>query len=554
MISWIQKNFQQHFRIVFALILVVVVIAFVFTIGSTPGIGDGQRSVKPRPFFGINLASAKDGEKINRRAQLSGMLNREQTEPLARVAKLALADQLHLPEPTDAELMEHVKTLPMFKRQAGEFDAQAYNEFRTQHLKMFGTDEAEIRAVMSEDFRIARVEKLLGGPGYVLPAEIKRRLAAADTTWTLSVATVDDVSFNPPIKPTEAELTEYFEKGGYDIPPQVRVSYVEFPAHAFVNAVMVSEPEVRAHYDRNPAAFPKPANAAQTPKTGQGPLLNPTSDPSADYALVRPQVEAALKLERAKDLAAKAATELTVAIDQKGFETQSPAVDAFLASRQITLKDMPAFSRDKVSAPFQNNPQIATEAFKLNQNRFFSDAIPTDQGAAVLFWRESIPSRAPALAEVREKVLADFVANEKKKRFVELGRTIQTQLAARVKTGEAFEKAVAAVAASSNVNIEAKTFPAFTRRQRPQDLDYSVDYKLETLNAGEVSEMIVSPDNKGRIVHAQDKKLPDVTEANPQFVTTYKQFSEGISQLTAHELVQDMVQAELKKTAPEVAR
>ena len=34
MISWIQKYFQHHFRVIFAVLLGVVIIAFVFTIGA----------------------------------------------------------------------------------------------------------------------------------------------------------------------------------------------------------------------------------------------------------------------------------------------------------------------------------------------------------------------------------------------------------------------------------------------------------------------------------------------------------------------------------------
>jgi peptidyl-prolyl cis-trans isomerase D len=552
MISWIQQNFQQHFRAVFGIILAITIISFVFVIGATPGIHEGDKKARKREFFGVNLASEKEGEKISRRSQISGILNQQQQDPLARIAQLALADKLHIPDATDAEIEQHVKTLPAFSR-SGQFDVNAYRDFREKYLKMLRTNEEEVREVLSEDIRIARVEKLLGGPGYVLPAEIKRRLESADTTWTLSIATVDEASFNPSIKPTEAELTEFFEKGGYDIPPQVRVSYADFPATAFVNAVTVSEPDVRAYYDSNRARFPNPTAAVPpVPKPGQPPTPAPASNPEVDYAVVRPQVEMALKLERAKDLATKAAAELTVALDRKGLSNSSPEVEAFLNGRNVKLKDAPAFSRDELPPMFKSNPEVATEAFKLNQARFFSDAIPLDQGAVVLFWRESIESRKPAFAEVRQKVTADYVANEKRKRFVELGRTLQTQLSTRLKAGEPFDKAVAAIASAANVKIEAKSLPPFTRRQRPQDLDPSIDYRLESLNAGDVTEMMVSNDNKGRLVYAQAKKAPDATEANPQYVATYKQFSEGVSQLTARELLQEMVQGELTKSAPPV--
>ena len=39
MISWIQRSFQQHFRIIFGILLAVTIISFIFTIGASPGIG-----------------------------------------------------------------------------------------------------------------------------------------------------------------------------------------------------------------------------------------------------------------------------------------------------------------------------------------------------------------------------------------------------------------------------------------------------------------------------------------------------------------------------------
>ena len=51
MISWIQKYFQHHFRVIFAVLRGVVIIAFVFTIGAAPGIGNAERALVDRPFF-----------------------------------------------------------------------------------------------------------------------------------------------------------------------------------------------------------------------------------------------------------------------------------------------------------------------------------------------------------------------------------------------------------------------------------------------------------------------------------------------------------------------
>src|SRR5205807_2574899 len=121
-------------------------------------------------------------------------------------------------------------------------------------------------------------------------------------------------------------------------------------------------------------------------------------------------------------------------------------------------------------------------------------------------WKNTQPPRKPLLTEVKDKVAADYVENERTKRFTELGKTIKSQLEARLKAGDAFEKAVATVGSANSVKIEAKAIPPFTLRTRPQDLDYAVFGTLERLEKGQVSDLIRSSADKGVIVYAVDKK------------------------------------------------
>ena len=52
MISWIQKTFQHHFRTVFAVLLVLIIISFVVGINASGGFGQAERRHVDRPFFG----------------------------------------------------------------------------------------------------------------------------------------------------------------------------------------------------------------------------------------------------------------------------------------------------------------------------------------------------------------------------------------------------------------------------------------------------------------------------------------------------------------------
>jgi peptidyl-prolyl cis-trans isomerase D len=149
---------------------------------------------------------------------------------------------------------------------------------------------------------------------------------------------------------------------------------------------------------------------------------------------------------------------------------------------------------------------------------------------------------------MREKVSADYIENEKRRQFVELGKSLRTQIEARVKAGEVFDKAVAAVA-GSNVKVETKSIPAFTLRQPPQDIDYSVLGPLERLEKGQVSEMVIGQD-KGTFLYVIDKKLPDLAESSPAYIAARTQLASSISRFNSDSYLQDLVAQELKKSEP----
>jgi peptidyl-prolyl cis-trans isomerase D len=270
MITWIQRYFAHHFKTIFAVLLAVTIISFIFTIGASPGIGRGDRRVVERHFFGYNLGLQEDQQRLMGDAGLSANLQLgsfaglegEQIQSYAfqRAAALHLADQWHIPSPTPAELTDQIKALRLFMGQDGQFDPKAYATFR-DNLKTNprGLTEADIARVIGDDVRAKKVQDLLAGPGYVLTSDIKLQLSRADTSWTIATASVDYASFAPTLKPTDAELTKFFDDNAfrYEIPPSVVASHVEFPSMNFLPAVKVTEEEIRASLRREPVAFPR---------------------------------------------------------------------------------------------------------------------------------------------------------------------------------------------------------------------------------------------------------------------------------------------------------
>jgi peptidyl-prolyl cis-trans isomerase D len=554
MISWIQRTFQHHFRMVFGVMLVLLIISFVVSFSPSSGIGRAEGRIMTRPFFDVNLASQADQEKvigdaalsINLQAGYMGLENDQlQQYALQRYAALHLADQLHIPDPTPADLATMVKTLRAFAGEDGQFDAKRYGTFRDSLKTNARMTEADVTRVLSDDWRANRVQDLLGGPGYVLPSDIRTQLVQSDSTWTVAVATTDYAAFAPAIKPSTDDLAKFFNENSfrYEIPPRVVASYVEYPASDFLAQVKVTDAEVKAYYDANPARFPKPPTAP-----APAPAVDAKADPAADFAAVRPQVLAALTFERAQRLAVKAASDLAYALYEG--KVTAPTLDAALAAHKVAAKPLAPFTREAGPAELGHSQQISEAAFKLGTEQSFTDALPSPNGGVVLFWKETQPARKPQLAEVHDKVAADYAENEKRRQFVELGKTVHSQLEARLKAGDTFEQAAAS--ASGAIKLQAKTLAPFTLRQPPQDIDYSVIGALDRLNKGQVSDLLVAQD-KGSFVYVIDKKAPDLAETSPAYLTAKAQLSGSIARYNTDSYLQEIVAQELKKSEPATA-
>src|SRR5581483_10607234 len=179
-------------------------------------------------------------------------------------------------------------------------------------------------------------------------------------------------------------------------------------------------------------------------------------------------------------------------------------LDAFLASRHLAPKPLAPFTANEPPAEIGSSPEVINEAFKLGPDHFFSDALTTPAGSVVLLWKETIPAHKPLFTEVQAKVTADYEEAQKHRLFFALGKTIHDQLAARLKAGDAFDKAAAAVAPTAK--LEVKNFGPFSQRQPPRDLNGTVMGNLDRLAAGQVSDMIFA-ENKGYFVYVAARKL-----------------------------------------------
>ncbi|HXN34828.1 MAG TPA: peptidylprolyl isomerase [Opitutaceae bacterium] len=544
MISWIQRSFQHHFRLIFALLLVGMVVPFIFTIGSTPGIGRADRTAVTRDFFGHNLASLEDARRIQDDGRMSAQLqlaseataDQIQYYAYQRVAALHMADELHVPPATPAELQDYIRHLRIFAGPDGQFDVSRYDLLRS-NLKSDNTvSEADLARVIADDVRAQKIQALLAGPGYVLPGDVNSLVARGDTSWTISTASVDYAGFDPGVTISDADLSKYFSDNmfRYKVAPRVLVDAIVFPTEAYLPQVAPpSDAELRSFYAANPGRFPRAA----------APKAPAKADPEADFAAVKDQVRIALVAERAQRAAVKAGSDVAFGLFD-GKVARGAALDAFLAKQGLKASSLAPFTLDAGPAELGGSREIADAAFRLNGDRFYSEALPSPSGAVVLILRDTLPARDPSLAEVRDKVRADAFDNQKRMRFVEFGRLLKAGIERRLKAGEPFGKAAGEAAGA--VRVVVKDYPAFKLREQPRDIDPVVTGVLDSLGKGSVSDMEATAD-KGTLVYAADKTTPPLGEATPLYAQTRAQLARAYSGSESAAILGDLVDQELKR-------
>ncbi len=558
MITWIQKTFQQHFRIIFFVLLAGVVISFVLVTNTSGGFGRSEYKAPKRPFFGLDLSNEQEHARLVRDGTVSAMLlyggriGDTQQFALGRHAMLHTADELNVPQPTQAELKAYIQNIPVFMGAQGEngttvqFNADLYNRIRqTPSILGVACSPGDFARILSEDARIAATSKLIAGPGYVLPSEVQQLIKQADSTWTLQTATINRDSFKTTVNPSEAELSAYFDahRASYTILPRVRVSYAEIPAALFAAGITLTDAEIRAYYDANPARFPKPPAAPAS--------IAAPATPDSDYNLVKPQVELALRHQRAVQAANKAASDLAYKLYSEKIAPGSPEFARILIQNNATINSAPDFSENDVPPQFGANRQgVAREAFSLDAGNRISNAVNTGNGAVILFWEGSTPSREPAFAEVLDKVKTDFIAQETQRQFVALGQKLKTEIQSAMKAGSTFEQAVTKAATASGVTAATKSIPPFTlRTATSENIDGNIAAALENLSQGDITDMAVVSGN-GRFIYAQTCQLPDLTEKNPDYARFAAQIAARNAMHAIGQYQQGIVDAELAKSAP----
>lgn len=532
MISWLQRSLQKHYKWLFTIMLAIIIVAFVFTIGGSPGIGRGRHSTEKQMYYGINLNNPEIVQELFQQTNLSHVLNTGQNITNNQVAEnmaltrpilLSLADQLNIDHPNEYELAEYIKTKPLFKDDAGRFDPKKYEDFVKIIKKNPRGGEGLVRLVLSQDLRMDHVLSLMGGPGYVMPFEAELSLERQKTVWSIEVAKLDFADFNSNIEIPEDKLEEFYVHNKYNFatPARIEIAYVHFPLDSFISKVAnPTEEELKKFYETHPLF------SEDKEKKG-----DKVEKPLAE---VKNQVIEAYKKERAQRLAGEVANDFQYELYQNHIAFNSDKLGALLKKHKLNLIAVPPF--DSSSLP-QNTPlprPLLEQALTLNESRYYSDVATTAQGAYMVFFKKEIPVSIPPIEEIKKELKEQYIAKENLKLLESKAKVLSKTLQSTLKAGKDFKKVAEAE------GLKVSSFNKFNILEAPKDLERRLLIDMQVLHKGDVSKPI-SQDDKVYFVYVKEKEVPTIDKNSEEVKSLVKQMGTLTSAIRVRSIINGLM-------------
>ncbi|PWU06815.1 MAG: hypothetical protein C5B43_01180 [Verrucomicrobia bacterium] len=519
MISWTQKVLQKHYKWLFSIMLVIIIIAFVFTIGGSPGIGHSQVSSKKQIYYGINLNNEEEIRELFRNANISHILNtgesfknKNMAESLAltRPALLSLAKKLQVPNLNEFELTEYIKTRPLFLNDEGNFDPQKYQEFIAQVKSDKNLNEHIVREVLSQDKRIDQVSGLLGGPGYALPFEAQHILAQQKTVWSIDLATLDIKDLDANLNIPEDKLEEHYKtnKLAFTVPTQIEVAYALFPAEKYMAKVPTPSDEELEEFKK--------------------------SESKTDSEELKPKVLEEYKKHQAERLAAEAANNFQIELHNNNIPFNSEEFKNLLKKYNISLSHLPAFNTKSLPKGTPVPDQLLRESTKLNPTHYYSDVATTHQGAFMLFFKKEIPPFTPPLEEIKQKLTEHYLANESLRLLESKSRILDKTLSSAVKSDKSFKKV------AKEEGLKVVSFEKFKMTEPPKDLPKLLLSDIQKLGKGQLSGPIMR-DDRIYFIYVTDRETPTIDENDPEIKSFYDNLEQFTSLARSYAITNELI-------------
>jgi peptidyl-prolyl cis-trans isomerase D len=188
------------------------------------------------------------------------------------------------------ELVLRIQQIPAFQEN-GRFSPSRYQRL----LQMNRITPEEFEAEQTSEFMMSRLQKFVHEFVKVDPEEIRNFYAYLSDEVNLYLIRFDPASYGKKLQPTKEQLLAFHTKNSarYQMPAQVRVSYLEVNPVALEGAAALPEKELQSYYQQNAQKF-----------------LDPKKNQPLPFEQVREKIQLTLVQERAREAARQKAEDL----------------------------------------------------------------------------------------------------------------------------------------------------------------------------------------------------------------------------------------------------
>ncbi|MDE6575877.1 MAG: hypothetical protein K2L24_00530 [Opitutales bacterium] len=492
MISSLGRILQK--RWLFGLLLVAVVVSFVFTVGSSPGIGRGRQW--HQKFCGIDLGSRQTLSQWQRETELSTQLRQiflwlpqmREFALFTRLVELKLADQLGIPEPNKTQIEQFVERYPAFQDAQGKFDANRYNDC----IEEFSRDAFQqgiLEQTVRNDYRCAAVENLLMGRGVALPAEARYLLSIENQRYDGAIARFQIPENLETIAVDGAKLKEYFEqhREDYKLSEQIVLDYVVFSNEQFLADLPTPSKETfKAFYQEHASEFTGMKEGSEELK----------------QAIVK-----SYQNQETRQRAMHAADQFVYELYAKNIAPHSLEFTQLLEQNGLKIQSLDPVALDQLGDHKQFSAAVLSQCSQLNaDDRYYSDPVlDNQQQVCVLFFRDIVPSLYSPFESVRDRVINDYRHSEAK---TQLSEKIESLHQSWIANGLSLEKF------QSDTKENDGTIEVFEQKKRSKlKLSQEEQEALQLLHNGEVSSILKTDDGAYEVVFLAQKLTPPAADA-----------------------------------------
>ena len=347
-----------------------------------------------------------------------------------RLIALRKAKDLGVPVTGD-EVIAAIKEQPYFQVD-GRFSQERYQAFVNTFLSNLRISEPQFEEHIREEILLSKLRYLLAQAVWVSPFYAGHLFHQLYDTFTVSYAALLEEELGHMVTTSEEQARIFFDENSeqFMIPEKMSVKYVTFPVKDFVDEESVDEDLMQSYYDDHITEF-------TTIGTDGWETIQPFEE-------VEDTIRETIVWEKATIQAGDKAADFEVMLAPER-DGSAPSFEQAASVIGLTVSTSAFFSIREPLKDVDAGPEFTKAAFDLRQtpDEYFSYPVQGKKAFYILAYHQRTDSHIPDFDEVKEDVMAAATEKAVSDKLKELSTDIHESVAAALKKGASFSKAVA---------------------------------------------------------------------------------------------------------------